>query len=66
MNNVKYEYKQVEFNIGLMRKQSKMDELNDMLTDLGKQGWELVQFEADAQQATYFFYVFKRPIRDGF
>ena len=63
---MRYEYKQVEFNVGMMRKQSKYDELNKMLTDLGKEGWELVQFETDAQAATHFFYVFKRPLRNEF
>jgi len=64
--SMKFEYKQVEFNIGLMRKQSKYDELNEMLTQLGKEGWELTHFQTDAQSSTYFFYVFKRPLRSDF
>ena len=63
---MRYEYKQVEFNIGLMRKQAKYEELNKMLSEHGRDGWELIEFETDSQSTTYFFYIFKRPLRDDF
>ena len=63
---MKFEYKQVEFNLGLMRKQAKQDELNEMLNQHGREGWEVVNFVAVGESATYFVYLFKRQRSSDF
>ena len=60
----KFEYKHVELNPGMLRKQSAYDSIDEKLTQLGKEGWVLDQFQTDPQG--YFHYVFRRPLPSDF
>ena len=57
---MKFEYKQIEFNLGIMRGQKKQDELHELLNELGWEGWELVGFVSIGDGSRVFEYVFKR------
>ena len=63
---MKYEYKQIEFNLGIMRGQKKQDELSQLLNDLGREGWELVGFTSTGDGSRNFEYVFKKPLNSDF
>ena len=61
---MRFEYKQVEFNIGITRSTKKQLELNEMLNKHGREGWELVNFADVGGAGSYFVYVFKRPLSE--
>ena len=61
----KFEYKQIIFDMGLTLGQKKDDSLYEQLNELGREGWEMINF-CNMTGSHYFAYVFRRPLRDGF
>jgi len=62
---MKFEYKQIVLNLGLTLGQKKQDEINETLNELGRDGWEMINFEGIGDTHA-FAYVFKRPLRSEF
>jgi hypothetical protein len=48
-----------------MEKKKKQDELEETLNDLGRDGWEIVNFHTIGD-TPYFVYLFKRQLRNEF
>ncbi|MCL2217809.1 MAG: DUF4177 domain-containing protein [Defluviitaleaceae bacterium] len=62
---MRFEYKQIVFNLGLTLSQKKHDGAMELLNEAGRDGWEMVS-AASMGDSHYMVYVFKRPLRGEF
>ena len=62
---MRFEYKQVEFSMGLFSRGKKAGQVEQELNELGSDGWELVNC-VSCSQTGVMIYVFKRPKKSDF
>jgi hypothetical protein len=62
---MKFEYKQIVLDLGIMLGQKKADAALEILNENGRDGWELVS-AAGIGEAHWMVYVFKKPLRSEF
>jgi hypothetical protein len=62
---MKFEYKQVEIGQAVFKRVKKREEVEQTLNELGREGWELVNF-VSCVTSGYYIYIFKRPLRSEF
>jgi len=56
---MRYEYKLISLNLGLTLGEKKQEKANEILNELGSEGWDMVDFKF-AMDSAYCTFVFKR------